>query len=78
MFGFAHAHNDVCLPSLGLENEGWFDPWLLLGALKAKCINMGVKFVQGEVVDFSLVEGRAMASWDSKIRKREMLDSLMV
>lgn len=36
----------------GYENEGWFDPWLLLKALRAKCHMLGVNYVVGEVVDF--------------------------
>lgn len=36
----------------GLEGEGWFDPWLLLRALKKKNENMGVNYVSGEVIGF--------------------------
>ncbi|XP_072342890.1 FAD-dependent oxidoreductase domain-containing protein 1 isoform X1 [Scyliorhinus torazame] len=45
----------VCpLPSqyTGLENEGWFDPWLLLNAFRRKAISMGVYPCHGEVVGF--------------------------
>ena len=44
----------VVLPCvvLGLENEGWFDPWSLLRALRAKAINLGAVYVPGEVVGF--------------------------
>ncbi|KAJ8300954.1 hypothetical protein KUTeg_022473 [Tegillarca granosa] len=37
---------------LGLEGEGWFDPWLLLRALRKKNLNMGVNYVNGEVTGF--------------------------
>lgn len=37
---------------LGLENEGWFDPWLYLAALKTKAASFGVHFVHGEVIGF--------------------------
>ena len=36
----------------GLQNEGWFDPWLFLAALKTKAASLGVQFVKGEVVGF--------------------------
>ncbi|CAH8607267.1 unnamed protein product [Dicrocoelium dendriticum] len=37
----------------GYENEGWFDPCLLLKALRAKSVLLGVNYVVGEVVDFN-------------------------
>ncbi|XP_078282695.1 FAD-dependent oxidoreductase domain-containing protein 1 isoform X2 [Rhinoraja longicauda] len=40
----------VALASYGLENEGWFDPWLLLNAFRRKAISMGVYPCHGEVV----------------------------
>ncbi|KAF7251426.1 hypothetical protein EG68_08746 [Paragonimus skrjabini miyazakii] len=43
---------DIELGCYGYENEGWFDPWLLLKALRAKCHMLGVNYVVGEVVDF--------------------------
>ncbi|XP_005109016.1 FAD-dependent oxidoreductase domain-containing protein 1 [Aplysia californica] len=39
--------------SLGLEGEGWFDPWSLVRALKQKNISMGVKYVHGELTEFT-------------------------
>ncbi|XP_068096421.1 FAD-dependent oxidoreductase domain-containing protein 1 isoform X1 [Hyperolius riggenbachi] len=42
----------VALASYGLENEGWFDPWMLLNALRRKALSMGVMFCHGEVTDF--------------------------
>lgn len=38
----------------GVANEGWFDPWLFLAALKAKCTSLGVHFVKGELENFIL------------------------
>jgi len=38
--------------SLGLEGEGWFDPWSLVRALKQKNISNGVTYVHGELIDF--------------------------
>ncbi|XP_067827190.1 FAD-dependent oxidoreductase domain-containing protein 1 [Heptranchias perlo] len=42
----------VVVASYGLENEGWFDPWLLLNAFRRKAISMGVYQCHGEVVGF--------------------------
>ncbi|CAG5117537.1 unnamed protein product [Candidula unifasciata] len=42
--------------SLGLEGEGWLDPWSYLRALKQKNISLGVKYVHGELTGFELVE----------------------
>ena len=39
--------------SYGYENEGWFDPWSLLSALKFKCIELGVDFVHGDVYNMA-------------------------
>lgn len=36
----------------GLENEGFYDPWQLLSALREKNITLGVVYVQGEVEGF--------------------------
>ncbi|XP_063799774.1 FAD-dependent oxidoreductase domain-containing protein 1 isoform X4 [Pseudophryne corroboree] len=43
---------DVALACYGLENEGWFDPWTLLCALRSKALSMGVEHCHGEVVGF--------------------------
>lgn len=42
----------IGLGCLGLEKEGWFDPWSLLMGLKKKAIKMGADYVDGEVVNF--------------------------
>lgn len=42
----------VALASFGLENEGWFDPWSLLNALRRKTMSMGVYQCFGEVTGF--------------------------
>ncbi|OWA50008.1 FAD-dependent oxidoreductase domain-containing protein 1 [Hypsibius exemplaris] len=43
---------DIALASYGLENEGWYDTWKLLYALKEKNMSWGIYYVHGEVVDF--------------------------
>ena len=57
----------------GLANEGWFDPWLYLSALKIKCMSLGVKFVKGEVTGFDTEEimtGNAMTPGAVQRRKQ--------
>ncbi|XP_052789914.1 FAD-dependent oxidoreductase domain-containing protein 1-like [Mya arenaria] len=38
--------------SYGTEGEGWFDPWQLVQAMKAKNIELGVRYCEGDVVKF--------------------------
>jgi FAD-dependent oxidoreductase domain-containing protein 1 len=45
--------DDIELGCLGLENEGWFDPWSLLFGLKRKAISMGVEYITAEAKGFS-------------------------
>ena len=47
---------DLTLGSCGHDNEGYFDPWSLVHALKRKTISMGVDFIEGSVVGGRLVE----------------------
>uniref|UniRef100_A0A8D8YB22 FAD-dependent oxidoreductase domain-containing protein 1 n=1 Tax=Cacopsylla melanoneura TaxID=428564 RepID=A0A8D8YB22_9HEMI len=42
----------ITLASLGLEKEGWFDPYLYLRAMKNKALNAGAEYVRGEAVNF--------------------------
>jgi FAD-dependent oxidoreductase domain-containing protein 1 len=42
----------IAAATLGVQNEGWFDPWSYLVALKKKSIALGVDFIQGEVKGF--------------------------
>ncbi len=37
------------LSLLGVHNEGWFDPYLLLSAFKRKVISLGVHYIHGAV-----------------------------
>ncbi|KAE9419395.1 hypothetical protein Angca_003329, partial [Angiostrongylus cantonensis] len=43
---------DVLFGSLGLENEGTFDTWQLLSAIREKNVTLGVQYVKGEVENF--------------------------
>ena len=40
----------LVLGSLGLENEGWFDPWGLLNGLRQKAASNKTQFIQGMFV----------------------------
>ena len=48
--------SDLTLGSCGHDNEGYFDPWSLVHALKRKTMSMGVDFIEGSVVGGRLVE----------------------
>ena len=43
----------IALASFGYENEGWFDPWALLSALRTKAIDLDVDYIHGEVYNFA-------------------------
>lgn len=43
---------DVALGCVGLEREGWFDPWALLTNLRRAATGFGAHYVNGEVVNF--------------------------
>ena len=43
--------------TLGLSNEGWFDPWSFLVSMKKKCVSLGVDFIQGDVDDLTVRGG---------------------
>lgn len=44
---------DVEVGCLGLEKEGWFDPWALLCLLRRGAVRLGAQYVNGEVVKFN-------------------------
>ncbi|RZB38625.1 FAD-dependent oxidoreductase domain-containing protein 1, partial [Asbolus verrucosus] len=63
---------DIELGSLGLEREGWFDPWALLTVLRAGAVDLGTQYINGEVVDFTfqlredfVVEGIEEGSYEA-------------
>ncbi|KAF4322963.1 hypothetical protein G195_004030 [Phytophthora kernoviae 00238/432] len=39
---------------LGMKNQGWFDPWAFLNAMKRKSMDLGVDVLEGEVKHFDL------------------------
>ena len=52
-----HEWGVWALGCVGEENEGWFDPWALVAALRAKAKSMGVEFVQGEARALGMAQG---------------------
>lgn len=49
--------DSIVMGSFGHENEGYFDPWSLLTALKAKSISQGVDYIDGEVTNAKVERG---------------------
>lgn len=43
---------DIALGCVGLEREGWFDPWALLTNLRRAATGFGAHYVHGEAVKF--------------------------
>eukprot|EP01031_Cornospumella_fuschlensis_P003543 gene3543-4410_t len=41
--------SELVLGSFGEKNEGYFDPWLFVSALKKKNVSLGVKYIEGHV-----------------------------
>lgn len=44
---------DVEAGCLGLEKEGWFDPWTLLKVLRNGSEEAGTRFLKAKVVEFT-------------------------
>lgn len=40
---------------LGLENEGWFDPWSLLISLRRKAVSLGAQYIEGKITGLDYV-----------------------
>lgn len=59
----------IALGSYGQKNEGYFDPWSLLSALKAKSISLGVTYIKGEACDFNVTQSE---------NGRPVIDSVMI
>ncbi|CAB3375676.1 Hypothetical predicted protein [Cloeon dipterum] len=71
--------SDVALGCLGLENEGWFDPWSLLNALRTKAIALGAHYVQGEAVGFKMREqADVLIAGADNSKPYQRLDKLVV
>lgn len=53
-FPWLFVGDDVAVGSLEMENEGWFDPFALLVALRNKAVSLGVDYLEAELLDFNL------------------------
>lgn len=47
---------DVEAGCLGLEKEGWFDPWTLMNVLRKGSEEAGTQFLNAKVVEFTFQE----------------------
>jgi FAD-dependent oxidoreductase domain-containing protein 1 len=54
----------IALGSVGLENEGWFDPWSLLNGFKRRAKADGAQFIEGEVIGFQFIDKRTRQGRD--------------
>ncbi|MDJ0949835.1 MAG: FAD-binding oxidoreductase [Alphaproteobacteria bacterium] len=48
----------IALGSLGLSNEGWFDPWALLQGYRKKALSLGAEYRADKVAGVSVADGR--------------------
>jgi FAD-dependent oxidoreductase domain-containing protein 1 len=53
-FDWLFCQDDIALGAFGLENEGWFDPFALIGAMRNKSVSLGANYLSGELLDFNL------------------------
>lgn len=67
---------DVAGATFGLSNEGWFDPWSFLVAMKKKCVSMGVDFLDGHATAFDLDDHKAIKK--IHLESRDINDVLKV
>lgn len=54
--------DDLSAGSLGLADEGWFDPFALLQGFRAKARSLGVDYLADEVTGLELAPGRVTAA----------------
>lgn len=66
------------LGCIGLEKEGWFDPWALLMGFKKKATEYGAHFVNGEAVDFEFTIQENVVVSGQQSKKYESLDRVVV
>jgi glycine/D-amino acid oxidase-like deaminating enzyme len=61
----------VAFGSFGTKNEGYFDPWSFVAAMKNKAISLGVTYVKGEVVGASAQINASRPSVDRVMVKQD-------
>lgn len=53
-FGWLQGE-DLALGSFGEKNEGYFDPWMFVSALKQKNASMGVEYIEADILSAVMV-----------------------
>ncbi|KAI4492264.1 hypothetical protein M0802_009954 [Mischocyttarus mexicanus] len=66
----------ISVGCLGLEKEGWFDPWLLLCAFKTKAMSLGVEYITATAVDFGFED--YTISTEDEVKLNRILKKLKV
>lgn len=61
---------------LGLEKEGWFDPWSMLCAFKKKACHLGAQYINAEVKAFQY--NALLGYYDSNMNPSKTLDNVVV
>ncbi|XP_018307528.1 FAD-dependent oxidoreductase domain-containing protein 1 isoform X1 [Mycetomoellerius zeteki] len=61
---------------LGLEKEGWFDPWSLLCALKKKATYLGAQYINAEVKAFQYRE--LLENCDKNMKHEKRLNNVVI
>lgn len=69
--------NNIAAASYGLQNEGWFDPWALLCAMRKKAQDLGAVFVKGEAIGFTYKDGMYTHE-QGRVSRRQILDTIEV
>ncbi|MNO56889.1 4-methylaminobutanoate oxidase (formaldehyde-forming) [compost metagenome] len=52
---------DVGIATYGVKNEGWFDAWALMQLVRKEAKNLGVEYINGDVVKLRQEAGRISA-----------------
>jgi len=75
MFPWINTHGIVA-GCLGLEKEGWFDPWSLLCAFKKKASYLGAQYVNAEVKAFQYRE--LLGNYNENMEYLKRLNNVVV
>lgn len=70
--------DDVEVGCLGLEKEGWFDPWALLHVLKQGATQLGTQYINAEAVGFTFKNREDVVVQGVVEGSYEGLDELLV
>ncbi|CAG2170187.1 unnamed protein product, partial [Oppiella nova] len=69
---------DIVIGSYGVQNEGWFDPWALLLAMKTKAQTLGVEYLQADILDFNLNSETNTGSYDETGNAHQRVNHVIV